>query len=287
MTELKTMEDDWRSGLRSSGSIKSCRCIQKVGVKIVPIGFFLVLSCGFITTYIIAVTNDDVRSVFPYISDTGNFHPESSLFTLVCTIGAIFAFLTFYIHYKHTKLMTEHKWYLRCNTLAFLLSLGTCFGLLLIASFQDGATLSAIHYVGAVLMFGVGTIYCCITTCIGWHIARIHSDHWLVVITGIRIGMCLLMVVGVIAVFTATFIADTKYENLSGNSTFDKFKWSPENEEFQVHMIATVSEWFVAFIAILFFLTFVRSFHSIEVETITVKVKEQYGYLRIDERDFT
>ena len=32
--------------------------------------------------------------------------------------------------------MTDHKWYLRCNTLAFLLSLATCFGLLLIAAFQ-------------------------------------------------------------------------------------------------------------------------------------------------------
>jgi len=47
-------------------------------------------------------------------------------------------------------------------------------------------------------MFGVGTIYCCITTWIGWHIAKVHSDHYLVVITGIRIGMCMLMVVGVI-----------------------------------------------------------------------------------------
>jgi len=51
-------------------------------------------------------------------------------------------------------------------------------------------------------------------------------------------------------------------------------------------VVATVSEWIVAFIAILFFLTFVRSFHSIQVEAITVKVKEQYGYLRIDEGEF-
>ena len=51
-------------------------------------------------------------------------------------------------------------------------------------------------------------------------------------------------------------------------------------------MVATVSEWFVAFISMLFFLTFLRSFHSFKVETVTVKVKEQYGYLRIDEGDF-
>jgi len=103
-----------------------------------------------------------------------------------------------------------------------------------------------IHYVGAALMFGIGTIYCCITTWIGWHIAKLHSDRWLVVITGIRIGMCLLMLAGIITggwcvhvftacltgnistVFTATYVADSRYDKLSSN--FSKFEWNPSDE---------------------------------------------------------
>ena len=31
-------------------------------------------------------------------------------------------------------------------------------------------------------------------------------------------------------VFTATYIADTRYDKLSGNNSFDKFKWNPGDE---------------------------------------------------------
>ena len=48
-----------------------------------------------------------------------------------------------------------------------------------------------------------------------------------------------------------------------------------------MHVVATGAEWFVAIVSFTFFLTFVRSFYSIEMEIVTVMLKEPYGYSRI------
>ena len=61
---------------------------------------------------------------------------------------------------------------------------------------QDGATLSALHFIGAILLFGLGTVYSIIVTIIGWHIAEFNNDHWLKIVTYIRIIMCVLMLIG-------------------------------------------------------------------------------------------
>lgn len=63
---------------------------------------------------------------------------------------------------------------------------------------QDGATLSALHYIGAILLFGLGTVYSIIVTIIGWHVAGVVNDHWLKIVTYIRIVMCALMLIGTI-----------------------------------------------------------------------------------------
>ena len=120
----------------------------------------------------------------------------------------------FFIHYKHTQLIVENIHFRRSNYVSFYLGLVSGVGLLLIASFQvnanvfiylvditlsvqDGATLSAIHYVGAVLLFGLGTVYCFMVTAIGWHVARQNGgDRWLKIISHVRIILCVLMLVG-------------------------------------------------------------------------------------------
>ena len=125
-------------------------------------------------------------------------------------------FLAFFIHYKHTKLMVDNKHIRRCNGVSFYLGLLSGSGLLLVASFQvntnnlisvqlcmyliiqDGATLSALHYIGAILLFGLGTVYSIIVTIIGWHIAELNNDRWLKIVTYIRIIMCVLMLIGTI-----------------------------------------------------------------------------------------
>ena len=48
-----------------------------------------------------------------------------------------------------------------------------------------------------------------------------------------------------------------------------------------MHVVATGAEWFVAIVSLTFFLTFVQSFYSIEMEIVMVMLKEQYGYSRI------
>lgn len=48
-----------------------------------------------------------------------------------------------------------------------------------------------------------------------------------------------------------------------------------------MHLVGSVSEWFVAAVAVMFFLTFVRSFYGVEMEIVTVKLKERHGYSRI------
>lgn len=254
---------------------------SKIGAALVPIMFAVVMVCGFTTTYIVAVTNDHVRSVFPYISDTGNFHPESSLFTLVCCIAAIFGFIMFFIHYKHTKLLVKNIHFQRCNHVSFYLGLLSGFGLLLIASFQDGATLSAIHYSGALLTFGLGTVYSFIVTAIGWHVSVIYNDRWLKIVTFIRIILCVLMLIGSITVATATSISEHQFYQNANSTAEDKYKWNPDDKGYKVHIVATGTEWFLAAVSLIFFLTFVRSFYRVEMEIVTVMLKQQHGYSRI------
>lgn len=120
----------------------------------------------------------------------------------------------FFIHYKHTQLIVENIHFRRSNCVSFYIGLVAGVGLLLIASFQvninvfiyvlgvltpflqDGATLSAIHYLGAVLLFGLGTVYCFIVTAIGWHVARQNDDRRLKIISLFRIILCVLMLAG-------------------------------------------------------------------------------------------
>ena len=48
-----------------------------------------------------------------------------------------------------------------------------------------------------------------------------------------------------------------------------------------VHIVATGAEWFVAVVSVMFFLTFVRHFYKVEMEIVTVTLKQQHGYGRI------
>ena len=48
-----------------------------------------------------------------------------------------------------------------------------------------------------------------------------------------------------------------------------------------MHVVATGAEWFVAAVGVIFFLTFVRNFYKVEVEIVSVKIKQQHGYSRI------
>ncbi|KAJ8921751.1 hypothetical protein NQ315_010661 [Exocentrus adspersus] len=56
---------------------------------LLPIVFCLLMPVTFVITYTSAVLNENVKPVFPYISDTGNWTPESCIFALLLTIGAI------------------------------------------------------------------------------------------------------------------------------------------------------------------------------------------------------
>eukprot|EP00128_Syssomonas_multiformis_P010601 Colp12_sorted_trinity150504_noHs@27562 len=129
---------------------------------------FITLAC-FITTYSVALSRGDVPAFWPYISDTGAEPPESCIFSLCLYLASSLALLTVIVRYLH---LSEYGHYyseqvIKLNKIAFYLGCIACFGLVVVASFQEQYVLS-VHLVGAFLTFAGGLAYEIVQTVISY-----------------------------------------------------------------------------------------------------------------------
>ena len=128
--------------------------------------------CGILLTYTIARIQCHVQHFWlPYISYTGNYHPEHMIFGLILNaMSFLYALIIILIWRFMAALQPTEKRYHQ-NTC--VVGVGSCMGLSIVANFQAEKA-PYIHYMGAFGGFVLATFYILLVSQI---LASIHKTH--------------------------------------------------------------------------------------------------------------
>ncbi|XP_045175772.1 DNA damage-regulated autophagy modulator protein 1-like [Mercenaria mercenaria] len=224
-----------------------------------PIIIAVYVPVSFVITYSIAVKNKHVEPVFPYVSYTGTIPPESCVFGQLLNIGAALAGVIIYTRYRqilyHFEQNSPAKYLLHINTAAFITGLLTIFGVSLVGNFQ-ATNILEVHLLGAFLAFGVSFVYMILQTIISCKSVPSENDGNSPCIKGFRIVLCVVDLVVLILLGILTPVAISKGPG-PGKS---RLHWSADEPGYAEHLVATISEWLVAFITVIYFATFYKEF---------------------------
>lgn len=238
-----------------------------------PIIIAVYLPVSFIITYSIAVGNDHVEPGFPYISDTGTRSPESCVFGQLLNIGAALAGIIIYTRYRQKLYHFEgsgRRGLLNLNTAAFIIGMLTIFGVSLVGNFQETNVLT-VHLIGAFLAFAVGFVYMVLQTIISYKSQSFNIAGNTLFITKFRILLCVADVILLIMLSIMTLVAGEK----GPGPGIEIYEWTSDHPGYAEHLVATISEWLVAFITVIYFATFYKEFKHFRMKAPEVVYYEQ------------
>ncbi|XP_031358935.1 DNA damage-regulated autophagy modulator protein 2-like isoform X2 [Photinus pyralis] len=239
-------------------------------LPIVTCGWFILTVA---VTYLISVLNGHVYPLVPYISDTGTKPYESCVFGQMLNIGALLLGVNNYIRYRQVDLAIQsknvnlkEKW----NTVALWLGMIISLGISIVANFQQ-KPLFAIHMVGALMSFGFSTIYFIIQARISFAFRHLHKKY-----PKYTVGSCIIYFrIVLCACYTILFFMVFSFSPMA----FKQFKgddllyWTPEDGGFGYHITATLSEWGLLCIMIVFVFTGSAEFKTIGFHEISFRSK--------------
>lgn len=233
----------------------------------VVLGGFAVVA--FITAYAIAVHQNDVDALWPYISDAGAKPPQSCIFGQFLNMAAVIAFIAMYIHYKHVREfnVTDMPIILKLNYWSLWIGAFTCLGLSIVANFQvDNSFVT--HMIGAIMVFGLGMVYCWIQAIISHKMRHQAMSSTLSSCTRfILSGLVTVFFIITLAAGNASVVEYNKHN--PDKHSYDR-KWESSDAGYNAHLASTFSEWLMSICFLLYFLTFFREFQKIIVH---VKVR--------------
>ncbi|XP_045175779.2 DNA damage-regulated autophagy modulator protein 2-like isoform X1 [Mercenaria mercenaria] len=229
-----------------------------------PIILTVYLPLSFVITYSIAVGNKHVEPGFPYISDTGTRSPESCVFGQLLNIGAVLAGIIIYTRYRQSLYHFENsarKYLLHLNTAAFITGLLTIFGVSLVGNFQE-TNILVVHLLGAFLAFAVGFVYMILQTIISCKSVSFKIPGNSLFIRRLRIALCVADLVLLILLSIMTLVAGSK----GPGEGIEVYDWTASHPGYAEHLVATISEWLVAFITVIYFATFYKEFKQFRMK---------------------
>lgn len=234
--------------------------------------FLPVVLCGFaliafITSYILAVHKKDINALWPYISDAGADPPQSCIFGQFLNFAAVIGFVVIFIRYKHVKDRSDPGMLLvrRLNYWSLWAGGLACLGMSVVANFQEVNSLP-VHMVGAVLVFGLGIVYCWMQAFVSHKMTSQATSSTLTSVT--RFVLSVLVTVFFVTTFVAGSISEMEREKNRKNHTAGpgyQLKWSKTEPGYQVHLASTFSEWLMSLCFLVYFLTYFREFQKITV----------------------
>ncbi|XP_071449864.1 DNA damage-regulated autophagy modulator protein 2 [Hetaerina americana] len=238
-----------------------------------PIAIFILFPTTFLGSYIAAVLLGHVQPNFPYISDTAAYSPESCVFGQLINLGTLVLAACIYIRYREIEAFpsmeadnyqpsTPAPLSVRFNKWSLYLGLLACFGLSLVANFQETNVL-VVHLTGAFLCFGVGTLYFWIQAFASYHLHPIVNGLW---VAHLRM---------VLSVISTIFFLILTVTGVASHLLFhgsNPRKWYPEDGGWSLHVVSTASEWVVAIAFCIYILTFVPEFRRVSIEEPRVSV---------------
>lgn len=215
------------------------------GLCSLPVCLVVLSSSTFIFSYVISVLRHDVDAILPYISDTANNPPESCFFGLMTFISACTGIFTIYAMYKYMAKLGEDTGAVStcCNRAALVIGLLSCFGMCVVATFQESAVKS-VHYIGALLFFLCGALYISMETYLSY---RFYPHGFSLFVCRIRLTISVISVVVFLPIVICKCLEDPLFQKISAGC-----------------------EWIVAFSFVSFFFTYI---HDFKLFTLQLQVK--------------
>ncbi|XP_055330350.1 DNA damage-regulated autophagy modulator protein 2-like [Paramacrobiotus metropolitanus] len=222
----------------------------------IPLAAGVVFAVAILISYVWAVLNDHVPPIFPYISDTGTFAPESCFFGQLLNIGAVLVALTVYLRYIELRDFVHVDNFPRFGCLSRLsvtLGLISSFGVSLVANFQEVNQIE-LHIVGANMVFGLGAIYMWVETYITYKIHPGRESKWM---CHFRLICAVVGLLAFVNMMVTIAVAFHYYKPLDNRQPV---YWLPEDGGWEWHTASSVSEWVVATMEVLFFSSYTKEF---------------------------
>ncbi|XP_073985053.1 DNA damage-regulated autophagy modulator protein 2-like isoform X1 [Rhodnius prolixus] len=242
---------------------------KKKHLHILPTLVCLVCPLTFVITFIVAWQMGHVSLAFPYISDTGNYAPESCIFSQLLNITSMLLALCVYIRYLQVKQFANfrstigHR--LSANNVATLLGYLSCLGMDIVANFQVKYVWQ-IHYIGACLCFIGGTVYFIFQTFFSYYLSKKFDSGFVFYARSI---LCFLSVLMTIAAIVPGVVSGYYYTGDPNQETH----WRPEDGGYILHIISTGSEWILALTQCILVLTFLPEFKNIHLFSPKLKIE--------------
>lgn len=267
-------------------------CGRKNGVAFLPVLVAILTVATFVITYAIAVVRTDVSMFFPYISDTGALPPESCVFSLLLTLCAISSFMVIVVRYMQVQEYNRDDVgrLLRLNRWSTAVGCLSCFGMLMVASFQDMAVPAA-HFVGATLTFVGGLVYCALATAMSFRA----EDSKLT--RRCRLAITLILGAALATAVATGWVANTQEPSVAdmhkANCTIRPWKhhpttpwpgiWYPCMRGYAFHVVSAACEWTAGVCFLVFFLTYTHDFRKITWGSY-VRLNSYSDFVQVNER---
>lgn len=244
-------------------------------VYLFPLSVFLIFQITFLCTYIAAVLQGHVVPAIPYISDAATYSPESCVFGQLINIGCVLLGIVIYIRFRQIEQLIYHHPDLyestyKLNERALWLGLLSCLGCSIVANFQE-TNVRIVHFTGAFICFGVGTIYFWIQAYLSYSLQPYTGS---VRLAQIRLGLAALCMVCFIIVAVTGIISHILYNGQ------DPRKWMPSDGGWKYHVASSIAEWIIATIFCFYILTFTDEFKLLTFDHPPISIA---GYERADD----
>ncbi|CAH8479050.1 unnamed protein product [Heterobilharzia americana] len=216
----------------------------------------------FFISYIISASDHHISILFPYISDTGALPPESCVFGQLLNICSFLCLICVYSWYLYECDVIlahvgpqSHIIFARVTCIIGCLS---AIGMSIVANFQE-ATVLTVHLIGALMVFGFGTVFSALVT----YSTRkyLEYNYRLFILRGFLTILSLLLHIGTFA-----------FAALSGSltSALPK-KWDPTEKGYTFHALSAVCEWFLAVTFLLFFTSMIYELRNYVLKPIKIR----------------
>uniref|UniRef100_A0A182ML88 CWH43-like N-terminal domain-containing protein n=1 Tax=Anopheles culicifacies TaxID=139723 RepID=A0A182ML88_9DIPT len=228
---------------------------------LLPITVFLLFNFTFIGTYIAAVLQGHVVPTVPYISDAATYSPESCVFGQFINMGCVLLGITIYVRYRQIQELSYRHSDVRqalgrYSGISFWIGIGSCLGISIVGNFQE-TNVRIVHYVGAFLSFGLGTVYFWIQSYISYYIQPYMGTMQK---ANLRMALSVVCTIFFMIVAVTGVISHILFRGT------DPRKWYPSDGGWEYHVASSISEWIVATAFCFYVLTFTDEFRTMQFD---------------------
>ncbi|OXA45202.1 DNA damage-regulated autophagy modulator protein 2 [Folsomia candida] len=237
---------------------------------LLPLGVAIIFPLTFIITFSVAISKNHVNFFFSYISDTGAIPQESLIFAQLLNIAGVLIGLSAYVRFKQveTFIKTEGKNSSKSSpNLGKFNKIGIIFGMIcalgssVVGIFNEKDQIF-IHVVGAWMAFGGGSVYFIFQALISFQMVPLFGTKAL---AGFRMVLgCVCLSLFLISFMTGVMATNNWVE--TGNNKI-MLKWLPENGGWAYRVTSVTTEWIMAALLDIYFITLIDDFRKIRYET--------------------